>query len=294
MAEVNRGELGANIQQLGHVELPSFGQVQVIQATKEVGCVDPRQNMGGYRFLSDYSNVYKPTSEANQVRSVGGHMGDVLIALAVAEEVSYYLDPNQAVELVFSLAERQGVRPSWHEDEHAYTHSPKKSGCGYLDRASQPENDGLFGVSSAKVREALAYANGIAKAGERPVNVPILEHDHIEIAAVVVYTEITPQNPFGFTVNPVSQEGNEAFRWDRARHFARLRELAYAAQVQGIPLSVERMEQMADRHTMSTLSLLKPGIPVHEVSLNGINAQTRTVRFAGNVPNLGNIQTLGH
>lgn len=294
MAEINRGEVGAGVQQIGHVELPNLGQVQVIKATKDVGCVDPRQNMSGYRFSSDYSSVYKPTNKANQAQSIGGHMGDVLIALAVAEEVSYDLDPNQAVELVFDLAEKQGVRPSWHEDEDAYTHGPKKSGCAYLDRASQPENEGLYWVNSMKALEALAYANRIAKVGKRLVNVPILEHDHIETAVIVVDTEVTPQNPLGYTVGPVSQEGNEAFRWDRARHFARLRELAYAAQVRGIPLSVERMEQMAGRHTMVTLSLLKPGIPVHEVSLSGANAQNRSIRFTGNVPSLGNTQAHRH
>lgn len=249
------GILKAEISSLGKVELPNGRSLEVIPASDNVGCVDPRESLQfielhGDPLKSPRLNVGRPEHEASAARFPGADAGLVMTLIAAVPDMPV----ARAVELVGEYAHRQGRKLLFHEGVPNHG----GFGCGLVDAASQEENEKDYGLLSSKVREMVDILKVLPQQQER-VEVPVLKGKHRE-KAVVVVRSLTE------TVNP-NDGVDEYFRYDEDRHMLELFNLTYFLNHHGVAVTDEQMREKAIKQKDATVKLLANGLPVYRIDL---------------------------
>lgn len=251
-------------------EMINFGNVRVIKATNEEGCVDPRESLtfitpegelaDGLNYNPD---VIRSVHDSGAERSPGGAFGKAMTLAAAVPELS----AEQAVGLVIDWEKSEGRTFLLHEDDHEHTDS---LGCGHIDRASKNENESLFGLPSEKVRAMRDHVQVQLKERKIKVKVPVLKDKHREKAVLVVLSDDK-------TVE-ATDGSNQFFRFDEIRHNKSLAHLAAFAQAKGINVTAEALKESAEKQRNAILGLLAAGLPIYEINLLG---KEPVVNFAG-------------
>lgn len=256
------------------ITIPEFGDVEIIDAINAVGCVDPRKSLVFIEPLGQLAKEMKHNPNIRRLqhhdgaeRSPGASFGKAMSLLGADPE----LTPQRAVDLVREWEESEGRTFTMHEDDHSYGHG---LGCGHIDRSSKKENEALYGLPSEKVRTMKDYVLESAKQGEMRAEVPMLTNSHREKGVLVVLSKDK-------TVIPVSDSGEEFFRFDATRHDASLGRLASFVRSKGVAVNAEALITSAERQRNATLMLLAAGHPIYEINLQG---QTRSITAKGTVP----------
>lgn len=116
------------------------------------------------------------------IRMFGGDYGMVLAFAAALRAEGTFLEPDEIVERYYRAVREvrgENTKLFYHSDEHS--HKEGKIGCGHAREASDPRNDGLYGVTSL---EAKSLYDSFA--AHPHSNISILEGHHDEKGVLVV------------------------------------------------------------------------------------------------------------
>lgn len=241
------------------VQLPGFGAVSIIPAINAEGCVDPRKAALFIILLKElakamryHPNVIRCDNYEGAERSPGASFGKAMSLAAAVPDLS----SKRAINIVAEWEESEGRKFSLHEDDQVLG---CKLGCSHADRASEAENEPLYGIPSAQVLEMRDYVISQVEAGEMQVAVPMLTKPHREKGVLWVLGEDQTVSATDGT--------DEFFRFDALRHERSLDRLAYFAQVRGIAVNAENLKLTAQKQRNATLSLLAAGLPIFQIDL---------------------------
>lgn len=144
------------------------------------------------------------------VRMFGGDYGMVLAFAAALRSEGTFLEPDEIVERYYRAVREirgENTKLFYHSDEHA--HKEGKLGCGHAREASDPKNDGLYGVTSI---EAKALYDSFASHPHS--NISILEGNHDEKGVLVVEANGKDQT---HSVNSRNKRGDKFYVVEPAR-----------------------------------------------------------------------------
>lgn len=233
------------------IEIPNLGKFTLIDATNDVGCVDPRRDRSGNR----------PVGAA---RSAGASAGKTMALMGVRPDITV----ARAVRLVAQSEHEQGHKYTQHVDTH--THG---LGCGHIARASEEKHEALYGIPSEGVIDMRVTALEFWDTDRLELYAPKLVSTHREAGVVIV-------NSPDYTIDPLSvPQELEVFRYDRLRTHTSLTILAESIGGKDGTVEPEELITVFERQTMATLALLGPQLPIYHVV-----PETKMVAHLGSVP----------
>lgn len=125
---------------------------------------------------------YLPEQSRGAVRAFGGDFGFVLAFAAALREEGTFISPNEIVDRYFEAVKKvrgEDTRLYYHTDEH--NHREGKIGCGHAAKASDPANNGMYGVRSMEAQNLYQTF-----ASHPSSNVTILNGSHEEKGVLLV------------------------------------------------------------------------------------------------------------
>ncbi len=260
------------------VLIPDFGEVEIIPASDTSGCVDPRKPKNIFqasrqflRHIFDHSYVSHAIHTEGAERSPGGSLGKVMSLMGAVPDLS----PERAVDIVQAWEEHEKRKFFFHGDDHDHHDG---LGCGHVDKARDPKNSALYGISSDRMEVMMDYIWKKIDNGNMRVKLSVYTDEHNEDAVLIVKSMDTT------VAATTTDDMHKFFRFDETRHDARLDCLAEFAQTEGVNVTAEDLINAAQQQRIATLMLLAAGKPIFEVDLR--DKTNPTVIFKGNVPDL--------
>jgi hypothetical protein len=262
-------------ERLESIYIPEIGPTSIVPVDESMrGCVDPRPVLPLFPLTRDripLSERQRARYPISGVRSAGATAGVTMAGLALRPDVPV----AEMMNLVTTWERARGRQVTIHGDTYGIQTQSYDGGhtcglgCGHIDRARQPENARLYGVSAKRIEELLHLRAREHNENPQVINAPILGGVHAEPAVLIVDSDT-------HTVDP-----QNAFRYDRKLFHRQLRDLSQFAAGQGVRMHPDQLIEIADRQAMATLGLLAPGLPIQHVILEG---NQRMVQPLGVVP----------
>lgn len=241
------------LQQIPEIlKIPEFGELIIIPAINEHGCVDPRP-ADIINRTPKHPNIINSHHHEGALRTPGASMGYVMaLATAIPE-----IPVEKVVTTINQWENSEGRVFTLHGDNHRH-----HTGCGHMDKALHKDHEALYGISSEKMANILNSMPAMLMNGVR-IKRPILTGEHKEKGVLIVVSE-------NKTVKPRNNNG-EFFRYDSLRHEKSLERLAIFVNQKKIPVNTELLKQAAKKQLGATLALLAGGLPIFELDLRGEN-----------------------
>jgi|GEM_PF-6612560 len=235
------------------VHIKGLGPYQVVDATDLDECSDFKQHRAD--TTEDGEPLHREDGAERRVGSTVSHA--LALKIAVPE-----LSVANAVGMTAEFTHERGRKLNTHN----FT-----TDCGLVRLASEEEHGDLFGIDPAQVR---SVRRRLEKAADS-LGIELDDHHLVptESPAGVLLVKSTDR-----TVIPLPGSG-QVYRSDKTRARASNREFAAFARKRGLDVTGPQLNEIADRHEAAALGLLAPGLPMHEISLNG----HRRVRSLGKV-----------
>ena len=156
---------------------------------------------------------YMPEQSEGAIRAFGADFGMIMAFAGALNYEGTNIDPEEIVER-YSRAKKkefgQDVGIYYHCDSH--NHEEGKIGCGHIAKASDPQNDGLYGnINHKEVKELF---DAFTKHPES--NLTVLDGQHEEKAVLFVHGA-PDSHEIPYSINSKDRKGNMYFVVDMDR-----------------------------------------------------------------------------
>jgi hypothetical protein len=194
--------------------------------------------------------------ETGFLARAGGDFGYVMGLLALKNSGIVKVTAEQAVDIVYAFATKDGGKFYMHTDHHS-TNDGTATGCGHIARALKPELAARYGLDTQDVQKALDYIRN--KDLHPDVEEVELMEDHREKGTIVVLGNDK-------TINHKDNH-DMYFVYDKDRDDNLQQKFVNEASFPG--LQFEALNEALNKQTNTTLEELAPGKPVMIADLRG-------------------------